>query len=556
MPLIKAFVDEGEDLELVWFAGFVEDAERGWLVRVVTRGIGSGRIKAHLLPLGLLPILKLGQCFRAGDPAVTTLHGTIGEFTLPRANEYEEVASDRIPPDLFMVEGVTRGVQRLLRYRIDDLDVLVPAVELVRYLFLHNKTLANALMQPGAIMELFRPEQPGIYERLHLQFTRKMPVSALTKSFVAEFAWIAIDPDARHSWDSVAALSVGRSYVTFRPPRLLNCKWKVVWEQKRNSALVLEILHIAGRPHPCGVVCYSHPSIRGTERFRPGRKETEKERASDGDAKPKEIRDYVVDDHSLGSRIDVNQAAIPAPSKLVGFSRKIEVMKIAADRIPTNGPGSGGRDGGSRRTLSYNEEPEPSAVVRRRVRIMASVADDGAGHVLPPVEFRMLEPADSSFVGELTPLLKTIQFMQRKLPTVAVATSLYVLKEGRAFSATGEHRRPCLIALFHPPHRSPMVLIEVDHSGGYKLSSLLLTYREGVSFGTIEENVKALLDGLVDNSGSWNTNLAGLSLSCTCIRLPKILRSPGRQHENSYCWKWAMQLIDRFGMQDLVVKNQ
>lgn len=37
-PSIKAFLDEGEDLELLWLAGLEKDSTRGWLVRPVTRG--------------------------------------------------------------------------------------------------------------------------------------------------------------------------------------------------------------------------------------------------------------------------------------------------------------------------------------------------------------------------------------------------------------------------------------------------------------------------------------------------------------------------------------
>ncbi len=42
-------------------------------------------------------------------------------------------------------------MQRLLRYRVDQVEYLVPTMELIRSLFLHNKTLANHIMQPESI---------------------------------------------------------------------------------------------------------------------------------------------------------------------------------------------------------------------------------------------------------------------------------------------------------------------------------------------------------------------------------------------------------------------
>lgn len=172
----------------------------------------------------------------------------------------------------------------------------------------------------------------------------------------------------------------------------------------------------------------------------------------------------------------------------------------------------------------------------------------------------MLEPADPNFLGQLAPMRQTIQFMTHMLPTADIAVSLYVLKEGRAFSRTGEHRRPCLIAVIRAAGRPPLVLIEVDHSGGKTLSSLLLRYSDSVPLGTIELHVKTLLDGLIDNSGSWSTDHShAFAPVCECIRLPCILRNPDQTDERSYkryCLRWARQLIDRLGLEDLVADDR
>jgi hypothetical protein len=117
-----------------------------------------------MLPIGLLPILPLGRCFSKGNLTVTALHGDIAEFTIDNMGNGEEVTSDQIPPGLFAFTRAKRGIQRLFR---------IPTIEMVRYLFFHNKTMANALMRPGGILELFRPEQPGIYKEFHIHSPAK-----------------------------------------------------------------------------------------------------------------------------------------------------------------------------------------------------------------------------------------------------------------------------------------------------------------------------------------------------------------------------------------------
>ena len=80
MPLINAFAKQKEDLEVVWLAGFVESAEKGWQVRAVTRGIETDDVVIHLLPIGLLPLLPLGRCYSCGDPASLVLIPSPAEY--------------------------------------------------------------------------------------------------------------------------------------------------------------------------------------------------------------------------------------------------------------------------------------------------------------------------------------------------------------------------------------------------------------------------------------------------------------------------------------------
>ena len=53
---------------------------------------------------------------------------------------YEEITSSDIPQDLYTFHGRQTGTQRLLRYTTQNADIYIPTIELIRYLFLHNRT--------------------------------------------------------------------------------------------------------------------------------------------------------------------------------------------------------------------------------------------------------------------------------------------------------------------------------------------------------------------------------------------------------------------------------
>lgn len=548
MPLIKAFADQGEDLELIWLPGFVEKAGKGWLVRAATRGLETDRVVVHPLPIGLLPVLPLGCCYSNGDPASLVRHGDVVDLVIPNVANGEEISSACIPPNLFPIAGYERKIQRVIRYRVNGIDVLVPTIEMIRNLFVHNVAMANALMQPSGLMNLCRGESPGFHPRLHLHFTDVLPVKILNRTFAAEFAWTAVHPDGRRSWDSVAAQSKGKEYVSFSPPPLLNSIWTVRWMRAGTTALVLEILHLTGKRHPCDHLLYSHPSMRKTVSFRPRGFMGDED---DPDAPPqvRRVHDYVVDDEATGSRIDAHQPALPVLGKPSSFDREIDITKVP--RTVQQEPATS-LNGEIDSPKAHDKKPSPDTVVRHRVRVTASISGEETGATLPPIEFHLLEPADPNYLGELEPLIGALHLMAEMLPTMRMAMSLCLLKPGRAVSVVGHRRRPCLIATLRPEKLPPLVLMDVDHAGGFSLSSLALRYTQALPFRDMEEHIKCLLDGMVDNHGRWDTDLMNaFSTVCDCVRLPRVLRNRERIDQKAYWKAWAMRLIEQLELEEL-----
>lgn len=546
MTLGKALRDK--DVEIFWLVGFVEEAERGWQVLTVTRSMDTGALTMSPLPIGLLPLLAPGRVYLQGHLTKALCSGRMMQLRIDDVGAGEEVTTAVIPSKVYAFDGRRRGIQRLFRYRQGERVVLVPAVEMIRYLFLHNKTMANALMRPSGIMAFYSPEEPGFHPNLHLRFTRRMPRACLSDAFAAEFSWLAVSPEGRHSWDSVRERTAGRKYVSFTPPRLMDTRWLVRAVEWGETVLVLEILSMTGKCFPCNVLRYSHPSIRETKQFhRIGAKPFfQSESGTTATAEPVNAYEPEIDTTAIGSRTNSRQTALHVPAKLGTFDRMVPIERIMLKARPTA------------EAADDTTAREPSQRLRDRrhpyrLRTPVSVAETASSNAVPPVEFHLLEPAGADDIGGLVPMMSVIQLMAGMLPTVHVNSSLCLLKPGRAFSLNGRRRRFCLIAIFTPENAIPLVLMSVDHSGEHALSSLALTYRHPCSFQEIEVHLAALLNGLVDNGGHWDMGRVTDWIDLVAVRrFPRVLRCRDRLADEDYLLVWATKLGIKLG---LIVPN-
>lgn len=544
MTLVVQFLEHPGDLEIYWLAGFRETVDHKWQVCAVTSDIGTGALKKWWLPIGFLPLLASGYAFIGGCRSTIPRFGHTMPLRIDDVGAGEEVTTAAIPPEIYSFGGRRRGIQHLLRYRQGERVILVPTIEMVRYLFLHNKTMANALMCPGGIMEFYCPEEPGFQSDLHLRFTKRMPRSCLSEAFVSEFAWIAVDPEGRRSWDSVCDRTAGQEYVSITPPRLLDSRWMIRAIEWEGTILVLEILSMTGKRFPCDVLRYSHPTIRKTKLLRPVGTESyhRDEDANATTAEPVNAHHPEIDITATGSRTNVRQTALHVPAKLGTFDRLIPIHRVVLEARPTS-------DASDETVERAPFRPSRDRGHPRRFRITVSVAEEDSSDALPPIEFHLLEPAGPDEVGELEPMMTVIRLMADALPTVHVASSLCLLKPGRAFSLTGRYRRSCLIALFTPKAGVPLALMTVDHSGEHALSSLALTYRRPCSFQEMEVHLAALLNGLVDNGGHWDMGrVTDWSDLVAVRRLPRVLRCRDRLEDKDYLSVWATKLGIKLGL--------
>lgn len=455
--------------------------------------------------------------------------------------KYEEITSADIPPELYSFDGKEGGIQRLFRYRTPQAEILIPAIELVRYLFLHNRTLANALMRPGALNLLFHPDVPGYRPELVLQFTADMPKHCLSRQFVQEFAWVALDPDARRAWDSVHLQSQGQAYVTFMPPPLKNSVWKFRGVRHGNRWLVLELLHLTGKCHPCDRLQYGHPSLKHVVRDAGGSEICTDSGADDSEnGTPQEniVYDYQLDDGQDGSTSDNGQKTTDMYSKQSGFDRDITVNKLLIDVE---------KPGNSKQIASASS----GLRVDKHQTVKVSAGEQSGSGNLPPLDFKVLTPATWDCLGDLEALANTVQIMTDRLPEAQFAMSLCQIKTGRVFSMANRKPRTALVVTITLPDAPPIVLIDVERTGGVALSLMALRFKVHVLFKDIESSVKGMLDSLVDASGHWDHETEwGLAGVCSCERLPKLLTPREKVGTRGQTTLWAAKLLHRLGLSD------
>lgn len=523
-----------EPLELFWIDGLWLDHKQNWNLHCVFRGKLTGELFISKLPIGMLPILRLGIWFDQGLLKREDTLGVDAEIIISNMADYDSITSAEIPNELYPLPNAKAGTQRLFRYRVGNLQVLIPVIELLRFMFIHNRALAIALMRPGGIEQLYTPQTPGFREAAQIRFTKEMPRSVISSAFAQEFAWLVLDPQARRAWDSVQQLSEGQASVLFQPPAIRDSAWSFRGIRYGDQWFVLELKSFTGRRLPFNELEYSHPSFRKIIRApaeKGDRKKSKKQ--ENGEKKESSDKEVNVDSEGAGS---TSYRVAKITEKLVrqpAFQNKVIVIKKAKEVEQSTGkPDSAAGKG---------QKPKSTKTVQ------VTTSERAGGAKIPSLEFKMMSPASAANMGDLDALDETVRHMRDILPNVSFGMSLVQLKQGRAVSVSGKNERAAMVVIITPPGKAPIVLLDVERTGIIALSLMAMRVEPGVSSNHLEDAVKQMLDGWVDCGGHWSSNIEEqLSKLCQFERIPKIL-IPREKSAQLAKW-WAEKLIERLGL--------
>ena len=521
-----------DPVEVFWLAGFVLNNRNEWKVRVVYRNKCTRGAIPVLEPIGMLPILSLGTWFDHGVLQTDDLPGDIMEAVIPDVGRPTVITSAEIAGTLYPLPVDRAGRQRLFRYQTEQGTVHIPAVELIRALFVHNRALALALMRPAGLEQLYAPMAPGRQESATLKFTKEMAKSTLSRELVMEFAWLVLDPAARRAWESVRRLSDGQDCILFEPPPIRNSAWQFRGLKHGNQVLVLELLHVGGRSVPATALEYMHPGLKKAIRTGETGGRTG---GSKGESNPgaKEREDEIdVADGDEGSGSYRSPHVTDVVRRLSSFENKVKVVKseVPVQQKIQNASGSKGQ-----------KKP------RQRHAILVTTGERAAGAKLKPMEFRILRQVPQARMGDLEAFDETVRHMRDKLPDVELTMGLVQLKQGKAAASVGSVPRAAMVVRISSPRRSPIVLIDIDRTGIVALSLMALHFREGLAEDQIEGAVQTTIDGWVNAGGHWSSEFeAKLEKVCRCERIPKAMIPRGGFEKLAEMW--ALRLMDKLGL--------
>lgn len=543
---IQAFSELGNvPVELFWIAGLNQGAHGTWSVNAVLRELPRERYHQVRLPLGLLPYLALGTVYCHGKPLELRDRGVLGEAVIENTAAGAEVTSAAIPEALYSFGAHRSGVQRLFRYATADGELFIPAIELVRYLFVHNRTLAHALMRPGGLNLLFHPEAPGYQSERTLRFTREMPRNLINRRFAEEFAWLAFDPEARRAWDSVYRRSRDQRYVTLDPPALKHSRWRFRGVRQGRTWLVMELLHLSGRKPPCRKLLFRHP-LDKVERHRQKGGAITVQPGAEGNGLGEVTQTklaYVIDD-GRGPGMQRHPGIIRGKSKIGGFDSPLVVQRLKfTDDTDTE--------------MQPRVEVAPRSTQLTKVRTgriktkkeKVAVGEPVSAGRRKSVDFQLLSPADWDSRGDLDVLVQVLDRVTAKRPDIDCAMSVFQLEGRRTFARIGCMPRPALVASLRLEHGSQTLLLDVERTGVPALSLIALHVEPGIESDVLDAAVKQTFDDLVSAGGHWPAKLEeNLKGTGRCERLPKLpaprenIKVPGQVDV------WAMRLIQRLGL--------
>lgn len=539
--IIKSLAHYKNDIELAWLSGHYTDHSQNRHLSVRFRDLSNSNYFQETLPFAYLPFLMPGLVVSRGEVQIARVTGKSGQVNLSDLSDAEEVdAGDAVPPSLYSFGHHLGGGQRILRYRSGEKVILIPSIEMIRFLFLHSRVLADALMVPSGLQALAVTPDPGLAWEIEVRFEKKMPCRLLTVDFIREFAWLSAHPDGRKAWDSVRRCSQGQRFLTLDPPPIQNCSLEFRGVEKNGCWLVMEIIALSGRGQPARSIVWCHPSVREPSRIgTTGNKSLSDYQASC--SRPEHEREYLVDGEAE-SQNNINQDVILLGGKRGCFKSTSSVTKNLMPRQDSINGSEPSLSRKARRDAGQLVNPDlPPMGIRKLVSAGPTAFSGG----LQPVEFSTLEQAGVEHIGDLSLLEEILRRIEQGMPDLTLTFRLVLLKPGRAISYVGLRRRACLVAIFSSPQHPPRILLDVDHtdlSGG--LSGMLLRYDIPTPMADVAGHIRLLLGALVERYGHWDI-LAEQRLPpfITVKHLPKLVRITKRAEDERYVLEWMGRLV-------------
>ncbi len=367
-------------------------------------------------------------------------------------------------------------------------------------MFINSKLLANSLLEPHGLEQLIDKCE---FERnvLHFHLGNRVSNTMATESNARHISWIYLDFKIKAMWDSVYRILFSQAVngspinpsimlrrgipLSVELPPTSPIEMTVRGEKFSNIMLVKEIIAFGGFTHPANEIEFWHHSkkrqepIFGEKRLRiTSRSKNE---------------DIVINDESENAKEDTNQNVFEAPPTYIKFinypvvrTRKKSVRRTNTGNDVIVNSGKGGKSSGGAKEVS--------------------VQDSIVGGDTPPIDFQTLELVPMTEAIGLEDFFKMISVL-KEMTSYSIRMSVVRVPPGKRFSiCPNGARRTCAIVQVSNAS-STKYIVEVARPDNWSISMLILQLLKDISLKAVENEIKLLLDGLVQEGGHWDQTL-------------------------------------------------
>lgn len=471
--------------------GNVKMENNQWYIQVAF--VGNSDCTIIELPVGVLPMLKIGVPYKDGVPLNTQKQGTYFQIIVEDLSM--GVSSKAIDIcrkfNIFLYKRPELMNQNMWSFKSEGITYHVPQVEVIRALFTPNTILANALLRPNGL-DLLVNQSYSMNDgyTAYIDFADEIPSSIMSNDFARYFGWLYLNKSIKKSFESVQSNLYSesinhKSYYGY-PLQLEISSTDITTVatrgiKKGDEVLILEILGTDNANPPFYELQCTHKSIKKyiyTDK-------PKKQRIS----KQEKDTDYILNEkNGEQSREDTHQPAIDLEPIQIAFRHSTVVTRIPKNEQKVNQ----GND--------YISNIGRGGGVKTQI---VGVDESLFGGKITPIEFKSMEIADTFINCGLDSFITTIQYLSTKYTHWNVAVNLVFLPLGRKFSYLSDGRRRICAIVKVTTNGKTSFIVEVAVPDNYSLSTLIIPSTDNLF--NDETFIKKLLKNLIFKSGSWST---------------------------------------------------
>jgi len=478
-------------VKLHWFGHVRLTKGNRWRITVAFED--NQNIELINYPIGLLPILRIGQYYQNGQALISQATGSIDIAHIRDLSDGHTKNSLDICRrfNYYLYKRAELIKQNIWCFQSKGIYYYIPHIELVRALFAKNKVLANALLRPNGLVYLLDHEHYNNRQAI-LDFSREIPASLINDDFVQHFSWVYFITEIRNSFESVqtnvyaqAATNYGLAFgqaIEVIVPKLLNSDWVVRGKRINQHVLIYELLSFSASEFPVERIDYSHKSIKR----RVYCNNPKKKRISKG----KEHTFEIDGEDKNQAREETHQPVVESEATQMVFTNSPEINRIAKyDQQINQGDSYTSKQGRGGAAL-----------------IAASIDESITGGSVQPIEFKTLEIAyerDGFGLEDFYEMIKCLEEMHQE---IILSMNLVNLPLGRKFSWLPDgRRRVCAIVRVKWARGKVNYILEIARPDQRSLSTLIVQFTRTINRENEEKAIHELLLNLVLNSGNWPT---------------------------------------------------